>query len=225
MFAVGSTLISEDRWHGALWAAVPQRVVHSSDDQLATYIPTGAVATRASNRDLPGTKSLTRDERKMLALRTGEAQVAEVPEAPDKLFLYRPGRWSRISLGWDSSTGEFRGWYVNFEFPAQPTPTGISTMDLVIDIWVNPDRSWQWKDRDDYRRALDDHLLAPSIRGEIDTETALVLDELSSASGPFSDEWVDFQPDPGWATPRLTAEHAWGGSLWNLPTGRRLPQE
>ena len=222
VFPIGSTVIAEERWHGDLWSAVPEHVVDSRDDLLVTYVPTGAVATRASNHGLPGTETLSRDERKLLALRTGRARVAEVPEAPDKLFFYRPGRWSRINLGWDGATGAFRGWYVNFELPAEATTTGICSMDLVIDIWVNPDRTWQWKDRDDYHRALDDHILDPAVRRPIETETALVLDELDSASGPFSDEWIDFDPEPEWAFPELTVGHAWGGTLWSLPNGRRL---
>ncbi|QDP97028.1 DUF402 domain-containing protein [Microlunatus elymi] len=222
LFAPGSTMIAEDRWHDELWAAVPQRVVDSTADQLVTYVPTGAVATRASNRDLPGTETLTRDQRKMLALRTGVARVAEVPEAPDKLFLYRSDRWSRINLGWRSTTGEFLGWYVNFEFPAERTLTGIRTMDLVLDLWVNPDRSWQWKDRSDYLRAVDDHLLDAAVRPHLDDEAALVLDELNTASGPFAEEWTRFRPGPDWAVPVLTDGHAWGGSLWDLPEGRRV---
>lgn len=41
-------------------------------------------------------------------------------------------------------------------------------MDLVLDIWVNPDRSWEWKDRVDYRELLEDGTLDPGISAPVD---------------------------------------------------------
>ncbi|WP_157683468.1 DUF402 domain-containing protein [Microlunatus soli] len=220
--AVGSTVIAEDRWHDQLWAAVPQRVVSSSSDELISYVPTGAVATRASSRGLPGTAELSRDERKLLALRSRQARVVETREGPDKLFFYRADRWSRINLGWDHTTGAFLGWYVNFEYPARPTATGVHTMDLVLDIWVNPDRTWEWKDRSDYLEVLRDGTLDPGIDGELRTETARVLQEISDRSGPFAEQWLTFRPDEHWACPTLPPSFAWGGAGWSLPAGPRL---
>lgn len=74
--APGDTIVVEERWHGLLWSAVPHHVVESGPDHL------------------------TRDERKKYTLRARRARVAEVPEAPNKLFFYRQGRWSRTNLGW-----------------------------------------------------------------------------------------------------------------------------
>lgn len=223
VFDAGTTITAEERWQDLLWSAVPHRVISSEPDELVSYVPTGAIATRASNRGLPGTQNLTRDERKLLALRTRNVRVVEVPEAPDKLFICRPGRWSRVILGWDHDTGAFRGWYVNFELPAEPTPTGTATMDLVVDLWVNPDRTWHWKDREDFRSVLDDHTLDPGIQEQIDAETDQLLGELQSRSGPFADHWLDFRPEPGWSTPTLPASHAWQGEQWSLRGGPRAP--
>lgn len=221
----------EERWHGMLWSAVPHRVVRSTVTELITYVPTGTVSARASNRGMPGTNHLTRDDRKMLALRTGRAHVVEVVEAPDKLFIHRPDRWSRTSLGWDTATGKLTCWYINFELPATTTPIGIATMDLTVDIWVNPDRTWEWKDRDDFLALLDDHTFDPAIRDHVDAEATEVLAELRGRTGPFADEWLDFRPEPEWTVPKLPPTHAWQGSEWTLapgpprdlnrPTGRR----
>jgi len=95
-------------------------------------------------------------------------------------------------------------------------------MDLVIDIWVKPDRSWEWKDRDDYQQVLDDHTLNPAVREGIDIEAAQVLDELEAGIGPFAENWLSFRPPADWPRPRLPETHAWGGSAWSLPLGRRL---
>lgn len=170
---------------------------------------------------MPDAGGLTRAERKLLALRTCKAQAAEVEEAPDKLFVYRPGRWSQVNLGWDPADDRFLGWYVNFELPAQPTPFGLSSKDLVLDIWVDPDGSWQWKDRDDFETAIDDGLLEPSLRRTLADETERTLAELEQRTGPFADRIAPLRPHSTIPTPQLPAEFAWGGSEWTLPPGRR----
>jgi hypothetical protein len=218
----GVTIVAEERWHGMLWSAVPQRVVRSTPTELATYVPTGAVATRASNRGLPSTEGLSLDQRKLLALRTRESRVVEVAEAPDKIFITRPERWSRTILGWDQGTGAFRGWYVNFELPVAMTSTGLASMDLVLDLWVNPDRTWVWKDRDEYLSVLADRTLDPAVRDHLELETGQVLEELKSGVGPFADTWMGFRSRDDWPTPMLPSSHAWGGEAWSLPMGERL---
>jgi len=214
-------MVAEERWHGYLWSAVPHRVVSSTGSQLVTYLPTGAVSVLATNRDMPGTEDLTRDERKLLALKTCQARAVEHPEAPDKLSFYQPGRWSRTNLGWDAATGAFLGWYVNFELPPQPTAVGIVSKDLVLDLWVDADRTWRWKDEDDYLRALADGVLDPSIRPELDAEAVRVLEELATRTGPFAAAWTTFRPEPTWPIPCLPSDYGWKGGQWTLPPGER----
>lgn len=221
IFEPGSTMIAEERWHDLLWSAVPQRVLRSSSSELISYLPTGTAATFATNRGLPEAEGLDREQRKLLAMKTCRVVVAERAEAPDKLFIYRPGRWARINLGWDSPTGRFLGWYVNFELPPETTPLGVVSKDLVLDMWVDADRSWRWKDRDDFYRALADDILDPAVRAPIEAEAELVLQELKDCSGPFTDEWTDFRADPAWEFPELPAQYALGGAQWELPVGDR----
>ena len=223
MFGIGTTITAEERWHGLLWSAVPARVVSSTPSQLVSYLPTRTVGTFATNRDLPEAVGMDRDQRKLLALKTCHAVVAERREAPDKLNFHRPNRWARINLGWDAATGVFLGWYVNFELPPSATSVGIASKDLVLDMWVDPDLSWRWKDAADYRRALDDHILDSEIEAPIRAEVDVVLAEIRSASGPFGSEWTTFHPDPQWPEPELSAPYAWGGIEWALPAGDRLP--
>lgn len=219
IFEPGSTMIAEERWHDLLWSAVPQRVLRSSSSELISYLPTGTAATFATNRGLPEAQGLDREQRKLLAMKTRRGVVAQRSEAPDKLFIYRPDRWARVNLGWDAATGSFLGWYVNFELPPQSTSAGIVSKDLVLDICVDQDRSWRWKDRADFYHALADHILDPGVRAPIEAEAELILQELSAGSGPFTDEWIDFRADPGWEFPQLPAQYALGGDQWQLPVG------
>lgn len=217
-------MVAEERWHGFLWSAVPQFVVSSTITQLVTYLPAGTVSVLATNRGMPATDGLTRAERKLLALKTCQARAAEHVESPDKLYIYRRDRWSRTNLGWDPGTGVFLGWYVNYELPPQPTAKGLVSKDLVLDLWVNADRTFSWKDEDDYSRAIDDGILDPDIRGPIQEEATRVLQELDAGDGPFADSWTTFRPHPSWSTPQLPTTHGWNGEQWTLPPGDQVRQ-
>jgi hypothetical protein len=212
-------MVAEERWHGLLWSAVPQIVVSSTSAQLVTYLPAGTVSVLASNRGMPGTEGLSREERKLRALETLRARAVEHVESPHKLYLYRSDRWARINLGWDPDTGAFLGWYVNFELPGRPTPCGLVSKDLVLDLWVDPDRTWHWKDQEEYAHAIDDGILDPSIREPIDSEGIRILEELESDVGPFADPWNAFEPDASWSTPQLPAAYRWKGNEWAIPAG------
>jgi hypothetical protein len=97
-------------------------------------------------------------------------------------------------------------------------------MDLVLDIWVNPDRTWEWKDQDDYRQAMRDGTLDRAIDDQLQAEAVRVIDEISKRVGPFDDKWLAFKPDIAWPRPSLSEPFAWGGDAWTLPTGPRLNQ-
>lgn len=100
----------------------------------------------------------------------------------------------------------------------RPQP-GITSMDLVIDIWINPDRTWEWKDRDDFQSVLDDQTFDPEIQDRINTETTHLLHELQTRSGPFADHWLEFRSSPEWPMPTLPSSYAWRGCAWSFEPG------
>jgi predicted RNA-binding protein associated with RNAse of E/G family len=221
LYAAGADVVVEERWHGILWAAVPHRVVQSTPDLLVGWVPAGTLAVYATNRGLPQAEGLTRDQRKLLALKTLTARASEFAETPSKLSIFRPDRWGRINLGFDPQDGHFLGWYVDFQLPIQPTSHGLVTKDLVLDLWINPDHTWHWKDQADYETAISQHLVDASTRLHLEREAEQVLDELGRGEVPFSEEFSHFRPDRAWPAPVLPASQAWGGTAWSLPSGWR----
>ena len=221
-FGVGQSIVVTERWNGLLWSAMPVRVITSDPRELVSWVPTGAVSIVATNRELPDAVGMSRSERKLLAMKTCVVQAAEIEEAPDKLHFHRAGRWSRVNLGWDSSDGRFLGWYVNFERPAVGTSSGLESKDLVLDLFVNPDRSWSWKDRDDFDTALAQHVLPDDLEPTLEREAGAVLSDLEAGTGPFDDRWTDFTADASWSVPELPEDYGWGGRRWTFPPGRRV---
>jgi hypothetical protein len=97
----------------------------------------------------------------------------------------------------------------------------LVTKDLVLDLWINPDHTWHWKDQADYETAISQHLVDASTRLHLEREAEQVLDELGRGDVPFSEEFSHFRPDRAWPAPVLPASQAWGGTAWSLPSGWR----
>lgn len=212
IFAPGQTIVAEEQWRELLWGAYPHRVVDSRADLLITHTTVGAVSVIATNRLLPASQGLTRSDRKLLARQTCEAQAAEFAESLVKLSFFRPRRWSRINVGWEPATGKFLGWYVNFERPPTATAAGVSTKDLVLDLWVDAARTWRWKDDDDFDTAIDAGVIDAELREVLADEAERVLRELADGTGPFDPRWPDFRADAEWPVPVLPADVRWNGA-------------
>ena len=49
----------------------------------------------------------------------------------------------------------FLGWYVNLQAPLVIRGDRFDTTDWALDIMVDPDGSWRWKDEDEFVRAIE----------------------------------------------------------------------
>ncbi len=107
--------------------------------------------------------------------------------------------------------GRFRSWYVNLERPGVRWDDGaldggglcgIDTVDYDLDIVVRPDRSWQWKDEDEFA----EHLAHPEFywcddEESVRAEGARVVKLIEAGEFPFDGTRTDFVPEPSWAVP------------------------
>jgi predicted RNA-binding protein associated with RNAse of E/G family len=113
------------------------------------------------------------------------------------------GRWFSVS-GMFSTDGALLRWYVNFQRPPAWRPDGWDTSDLALDLVVDPDWVWRWKDEDEYahHRRLGiitdaEHTAVQAARGEA---IALVEARGGMFAESASQRWL---PDPDWVTPSL----------------------
>jgi predicted RNA-binding protein associated with RNAse of E/G family len=70
------------------------------------------------------------------------------------LRFMREGDAHTVELFWDTEWN-FIGWYVNLQAPLVLNGPRFDTTDWALDIVVEPDGSWQWKDEDDFARAIE----------------------------------------------------------------------
>lgn len=112
--------------------------------------------------------------------------------------------WYSVWLSWDDD-GKHLGWYVNFQEPFRRTKVGFQTMDLMLDIVVQPDRTWEMKDEDEFSELLARSLISQETAERVEEAVATVLSAIQRGAVPFNEEWVKWRPDPSWPTPRLLA--------------------
>ena len=61
--------------------------------------------------------------------------------------------------------------------------------DLELDIWVEPDRSWRWKDRDEYRELIERGLVTAAEAAAVEADAERWWRASSAADPPFDDSW------------------------------------
>ena len=119
------------------------------------------------------------------------------------LSIAEPGKYYSIMLFWKHDSNEFLGYYVNFQLPLKRSHCGFDSLDLDLDIVINPDLSFEWKDEEDYQTAIDHGLIIPEWIYEIDKAKPEIFDKLEKRQYPFDGSWLDWKPDPNWEPPKL----------------------
>jgi Protein of unknown function (DUF402) len=98
--------------------------------------------------------------------------------------------------------GAFRSWYVNLERPAARWSGGVDTVDYDLDLLVQPDRSWRWKDEDEFVAFLKH----PDVYWVTDSDAVRasgdrVVKLIEAGEFPFDGTACDYRPDPQWTVP------------------------
>ncbi|WP_267594145.1 DUF402 domain-containing protein [Carbonactinospora thermoautotrophica] len=189
--------------HGTVEAARPVTVVRDAPDLSVFWLAPGTPIVRAVLVDGTPIRSVPVRERFAHPWGTRES----IWHGPGVLKLVPWGAAHSVWVFWDDD-GSLRGWYVNLEAPHRRRPYGVDTSDHVLDIWVTPDRRWEWKDEDELTAAHaagrfgDEDLVAIRAEGE------RVIKLIERWASPFRDGWERFRPDPDWALPALPADWA-----------------
>jgi hypothetical protein len=120
----------------------------------------------------------------------------------DMLQIARSSEWYSVWLMWIS--GEFAGFYVNFECPWERTAHGFDTTDLCLDLMVSPAYKLHWKDGEAFERRTAEGLITPEQAAEVRRATLTVLTAVDARQGAFAGDDIAWRPDPAWRVPTLT---------------------
>lgn len=173
--------------------ALPCLVVRDDPELVALYTPHGTPCMLSRRLDRPGPMML------------GPHVIEDARWRRDLLRLMYPGRPFSIWLLWDVAPRRFANWYVNLESPFRRTGPRFDTTDFELDIVIEPDLSFRWKDEDHFAEAIGAGLLARSTAAEIRAVGQRIIDQAIGRFSPFGDGWERWMPDEGMTAPLLPA--------------------
>ncbi|MGW0607295.1 cytidylyl-2-hydroxypropylphosphonate hydrolase [Streptomyces sp. NPDC002644] len=199
-WAPGSRILWRYRENGGphLHICRPVTVVRDDADLLAVWLAPGTECVRPVLADgtLPHQEPLESRYTKPRAVRRGAWFGTGV------LKLAQPGRPWSVWLFWEPGW-RFKNWYVNLEEPLARWAGGVDSEDHFLDVVVNPDRSWGWRDEDEFAEAQRVGLMDAETAARVREAGRRAVDVVRAWGTPFSDGWEDWRPDPSWPLPSL----------------------
>jgi predicted RNA-binding protein associated with RNAse of E/G family len=192
-----SILYRELDEHGRIVDAKPVVVVEDFDTRVVLWLPLGTPTKKpVLLNHTPGTPR--RWEEGNWELVDGVWRWAEI------LIIVRPDDFRATWVRW-SADRIFQGWYVNLQSKLTRTHLGFDLTDHQLDIVVEPNRNWRWKDQDELDLHVELGRLTPKQAKTIRAEGQRAIEEIEGNGGSFSDGWEEWCPDPLLTRPELTA--------------------
>jgi uncharacterized protein len=185
----GEPALLRSVYGGRVRWAIPHLVVDETPELAALYVPPGTRGRRPR-------RPFIEDPSQLRTLRWNH--VEHVWHGSHALRLLRPGAAHCLYLFWAETDWAFEGWYVNLQAPFRRTPISFDTRDHALDIVVEPDGGWRWKDEDHLELATSLGAFTAAEAAEIRAEGERVI-----AEWPFPTGWEDWRPEPAWPTPNL----------------------
>ncbi|MGB3327751.1 MAG: DUF402 domain-containing protein [Thermomicrobiales bacterium] len=185
---------------GQVSFAYPATVVADGERGIMLFLRAGSPMKRRVMPDgRPIPRTMPYAERSALAHTVGDTTWQE----NHALILFREGFAHDIRLFWRATDWAFKGFYVNPIAPPRRTPIGFDTADHILDLVVHPDRSWTWKDEDDFADAVAYGRFTAEEAAAVRAEAARLIPEIEAGVWPFDGSLVGWRPDPAWTTPAM----------------------
>jgi protein associated with RNAse G/E len=200
-FATGQVLVYRNTHRSRVSVVRPVRVVSDDDRGLLIWLAQGSESRQEVAADGRGSRSMPFSE---WITQTYELRPAEW-QGPGILMFFPPDADHSVWWFWDEN-GQFEAWYVNLEKHIvrwdDGAVAGIDIVDQDLDVVVAPDRSWEWKDEDEFaeRLAFPDHYWVPD-EAAVRAEGRRVIKMAEAGEFPFDGAWIDYRPDPSWLLP------------------------
>jgi len=190
-------------WRGIrnnrVWHVQPSLVIKDSPEELVLTL-------------LPGTECMAEETyplgkkagRRWWDFKENDWKLAKYIWRTNRLLLiFEPEKHYSTIFFWNHSTDEFLCYYINFQVPFKRNHYNVDTLDLDLDLVIRPDFSIEWKDEEDYQKAIDYGVVGLDLMHEIESDTSDVLNKLEERQYPFDGSWLDWKPDPNWLSPKM----------------------
>lgn len=183
--------------HQGIVSVLTARVVRD-DDLVAYWLPIGAPSIKPELIEhTPGTPRRWVEGNWFLA--------PAVWTWAELLVLVRPGDERATWVRW-SSDRTFQGWAVNMQSELTRTRLGFDLWDHQLDILVEPDRTWRWKDEDELELAVELGRMTREQAGRVRAVGQQAVHDIETDAWPYHAGYETWMPDPSWTLPTMPAD-------------------
>ncbi len=201
MWKPGDVIAWRGIFRNRLWHAMPMFVVKDTLQEVVLAVLPGTLCKVEENYN----KGKNNGKRRW-DFKDTDWRLADFTWHTNRLLLIvEPEKYYSIDLFWNHEENKFIGYYVNFQHPYRRSHCGIDSLDLELDIDIEPDLSYKWKDVDDYQKAIECGIISPECIQGIEAAKPEILERLETRRYPFDGAWLDWMPDPAWSPPTLPA--------------------
>ncbi len=201
VFAVGRPVLYRNFSAGRLVNVRPCRVISDDERGLLLWLARGSAMVIEVAADGRGVRDMTFAEWVTL-----DHKLVPVTWSGPGILKFLPAEGRHSVWFFRTPEGDFANWYVNLEERAirwdDGDIAGVDVVDQDLDVVAAPDRTWRWKDEDEFaeRLALPEHYWVPDP-DEVWAEGRRVIKKIEAGEFPFDGTWTDFRPDPAWLAP------------------------
>lgn len=187
----GSTIILRNiaKSDGSVTTAIPAVVLQDTEKLLATFIPKGTPFK--NNWIIPADQRVASVDG---IVPSAKRQYKELVWRNHTIRLYLDSYGFSVWLNF-SNDGLFTSWYGNLEAPFVRTPIGIDTRDFALDIVGSPDRTWDWKDKDEFERRLEVGVDSAEHQAKVMAAGQEFIRRFEANEWPFNQGWESWQPE------------------------------
>jgi hypothetical protein len=194
MFDRGDAVLYRELWGDAVMTALPMRAVSDDAERTVLYL--------APDTAFRGAR--TPEGGPVTDLANWVSQDV-VWVGGSLIRIVQPGAWHCVDVEFGPG-GRFDGWYVNFQEPMRRTPTGIDTVDLVLDLVVAPDGRCRRKDEEDFADAVAQGHISAETAEQVLADAERMTAAVAAGEAPFDERhWLTWRPPAEWTAPPLPA--------------------
>jgi uncharacterized protein len=181
--------------HGKINDVKPVKVIEDSRARTVLWLPQGTPTLKPEL--LHPTRSGPRRWDK------GWRLVESFWRRSEALIIIQGSQSRAVWLKW-SKDRNFLGWDINLQSPLCRTHLGFDIEDHQLDIVVEPNRQWRWKDEDELALAIERGRLTVEQAQEVRREGEAAVTDIEAFRSPFCDGWERWRPGPELQMPILS---------------------
>lgn len=189
----GDAVLVREVWRDRVFEARPATIVQDDPEQTMFLVPGAVPCGLPIGEDGAALR---------LPDRPWHLEVRERGSNPILSFAWPQTRYA--VLRWTTEDGT-PVWYVNLQDPLRRTALGFDTVDHALDVVVELDGSWWWKDEDELEEAVALGLFTAAEAAAFRIEGERAVTRILDREPPFDRDWAGWRPDPSWPAPSLPA--------------------